>query len=115
MFEFHCWAVVRDRDAASGDALLDRVQARIAGLPESLRDAFHVGTINPCSVTASGVRNHYAYEIPDDFHWRAAQGTSVYGILFFQDDDAGADGTDGFTVQRIRSGRVEPVDDPFLA
>lgn len=115
MFEFHCWAVVRDRDTAASDALLDGVEARIAELPESLRDAFHVGTINPCSVTASGVRNHYAYEILDVFHWLAAQSTSVYGILFFQDDDAGADGTDRFTVQRIRSGRVEPIDDPFLA
>lgn len=114
MFEFHCWAVVRDGDTASSDALLDRVQARIAALPESLQDAFHVGTINPCSVTASGVRNHHAYEVLDVFHWLASQSANVYGILFFQ-DDGDADGTDRFTVRRIRGGRVEPVDDPFLA
>jgi hypothetical protein len=73
---------------------LARAGDRIAELPESLQDAYHVGTINPCFVTASGVRNHYTYEILDVFPWLAAQSTGVYGILFVQDDDTGADGAE---------------------
>jgi hypothetical protein len=116
MFEYHCWATVPPHaDESEEDGrLLEALRARIADLPESTRQTFHIGYLNEVTVTASGVRNHWRADVLDVFYWLAVQSRRAYGLLYFRDDDVEPGGSYGFRVQRIRNGAIDEFPDPFL-
>jgi hypothetical protein len=119
MFEYHGWAVLRSDEGTdeADDALMEELRARIKELPEATRASFHVGgAVNGLrTVSASGLRNHSRAEVVEVFRWLAERSPRSYGLLYVNDDAVEEGDRDAFRVHRLRWGRLEVFDDPFLS
>jgi hypothetical protein len=101
-------------DEADENLMLE-LQSSIGELPDSLQQSFHIGEpLNGFrSLTASGLRNHYRFEVIEVFRWLAQQGHRSYGLLYVRHDDV-VDNKDDFRVFRLAGGKLDDLDDPFL-
>lgn len=116
MYEYHCWAVVEGiHDLEAERALGEALRARIDALDDGARDSFHVTNLNALLVTASGVRNHAQGMVIGVFEWLAEQCPGCYGLMYIRPEFPDPDGRWRFHVQKISHGRIEHLEDRYLA
>jgi hypothetical protein len=115
MFEYHCWAVVQADGMEAERELVQELEERIAELSESSRKTFHLTYLNEVHVVASGLRNHAETEVIDVFHWLAERSPRSYGLLYIRNEHVEPDGTWRFEVQKLSRGRIEYLEDRYLA
>ena len=58
-------------------------------------------------------RNHRSNFVHELLNWISQNGTSSYGIVYFNDDES--DDFNKYKILRIARGRVEEFEDPFLS
>ena len=112
MFEYHGWAVLRERDTEA-----DISPELLQELDKNIRAGnAHVETNQWEHVLLmTGLRNHRHEDTIDTFRWIAAHLPGSYGLLYVWDDEISGHSDTDFRVYRLARGRRTEHGDPFLS
>ena len=118
MFEYHCWATLRNDPHNVDGPNLDRLVEELRHRIHTFGDGFGVTDLRAINgqfrVWVSGSPNHRHDQIFGLFQLIAEMAPGSYGLLYVWDDEHEPYDNE-FRVWRLLRGRVEEMADTFLS
>jgi hypothetical protein len=122
MIVYSGWAVIRETYSESGedkkllDDIIKSIKGRIGEL-EAHNEFYDLRLLNgEYHLTIKGDHNHRDEIIIDFFKWIADISVGSFGLLYVLDDEDIKRGNENkFKVWRMKKGKVDELDDPFLS
>ncbi|MBO6516768.1 MAG: hypothetical protein JJ975_09470 [Bacteroidia bacterium] len=123
MIDINGWVCIREsfneegEDEQKLESIIETIKSKIASELDIVNEYYDLRKVNySVYLTITVAHNHKADHVIDFFKWISSIAIGSYGLLYVHDDEDIKRGNDNrFKVWRMRKGKVDELDDPFLS
>jgi repressor of nif and glnA expression len=123
MININGWICIREsfneegEDEKKLELIIQTIESKIRKELDCINEYYDLRTANGATyLNITVAHNRHGEHVIDFFKWISSIAIGSYGLLYVQDDEDFQRGNDNqFKVWRMRKGKVDELDDPFLS